>query len=96
MLVRKLQAFRSQYMINLPAEIVKSFDWKKGDLIKIEIPAKGVIQLSKVEIMRIKMEDEKTPEKELGIHQNIVKPPKIPYVKDERSDKPSDKIKFFK
>jgi len=96
MLVRRLQQQRTQYMINLPADVCQSFGWKKGDLIKFEIPAKGVLQLSKVEIMRVPPKENLPEEAPPGVHAGTIKPQKIPYVEDQRSNKPSDKIKFFK
>jgi len=50
MLVRKLQKQGNQLVVNLPKQVVTDFGWKKGDLIRFEIVARNVIQISKVEI----------------------------------------------
>lgn len=43
---RKLQESRGQYTITLPAQVIRSLSWKKGDTIQVILDA-GDIRLRK-------------------------------------------------
>ena len=49
MLLRKIQKMSHQYFMNLPSQIVNTFEWKKGDYLGIEVVDKNALVIQKLE-----------------------------------------------
>ena len=60
MLTRKIQLQRDQLVINLPRQICDDFGWRKGDVLRIFVVARGIIQMEKMTVQKSRYRPQKS------------------------------------
>lgn len=64
MLIRRLQKQRENLFVNIPASICKDFGWEKGDYVQIAVIQRGIIQIQKINLLRVGKKRSEIKEKE--------------------------------